>query len=77
MLNFLMAEVLVDAINDNQGTTRGGDVALHSDHAVLDAGHEIFRTKRPLLVVVVLILVCISSARWPDSAVCTQHHPGQ
>ena len=77
MLNFLMDDVRVDAINDNHVLTHGGDVALHRDQAVLYLVHALLRIKRPLIVLVVSSLVWISASQWEGSAVWTQHHLGQ
>ena len=67
----------VDAINDEHGTTRGGDVALHRNHTVLDIAHKRLRIKTPLFVVVVPILVQIRSAWLEGSYIQNQHHIGQ
>ena len=77
MLNCLMVDVRVDTINDTHRLVRGGDVGLHSNHAVLDIVHELFLVKRPIFVVVVPSLVWISPAQWSGGDVWPQHHPGQ
>ena len=76
MLNCLMSEVHVDAINDNYGPTCRGDVALNIDHVVLAVAHELFQIKIPSLVVFIPSLARISAAQWAGSGVCPQYHPG-
>ena len=77
MLNFLMDEVRVEAINDKHGPRRGVDVVLHSDHVGLDIAHGNFRIKRTLIFVVIPSLVRINADQWEGSAVRPQHHPGK
>ena len=77
ILNYLMAEVRVYAIHDKRVPTRGGYIALHSDHAVLDVAHGLFQIKKNLFVVVLPSLVHISASQLEGSSVHPQHHQGQ